>query len=145
MLLTSPRFEWHQNLTLNLLVYIVKIISQNDQNYHLHLRDILLPPNIILVLGIQCSDQVVTVHHNVHKRIDETEECPVTTCNKKTIIWVFNFILKKSSIAGKLFCQMNEVTGFKQMNGGNAFAVRPPNNYAQKIDQDNAWPSGSTL
>jgi hypothetical protein len=65
-------------------------ISKKTLNYHLHLRDVLLPPNFLLVLWLQCGDKVVAVHDNVDETVDPTEERAMTTCNQIAINVAFD-------------------------------------------------------
>jgi hypothetical protein len=43
---------------------------------------ILLPPQVLLVLGSKCGDQVVRVHDDVDKSVQESEESGVTAWGK---------------------------------------------------------------
>lgn len=42
--------------------------------YQLNLRDVLFPPNGLLELGLECREEVVRVHDNMYKAIDDTQE-----------------------------------------------------------------------
>ena len=46
--------------------------------HNLQLRDVLLPPDVLLVLGIEGGQQVVAVHHHVNKTVQRTHEDTVT-------------------------------------------------------------------
>lgn len=45
---------------------------------NLQLRYVLLPPQIVLVLGIKCRQQIVTVHDHVHETVERSHEDTVT-------------------------------------------------------------------
>lgn len=42
------------------------------RTHHLHVCDVLLPPEVFLHLWAECGQQVVRVHHNMDKRINRT-------------------------------------------------------------------------
>ncbi len=37
--------------------------------------EVLLPPEVLLVLGAECGEEVVHVHPDVDERVEEGEEC----------------------------------------------------------------------
>lgn len=43
-----------------------------------------LPPDGLLVRGVDGGQEVVEVHHDVHERVDGAEECRVTSCEQTT-------------------------------------------------------------
>jgi hypothetical protein len=51
--------------------------------YHLHLSDVLLPPNAILVLRPHRSDEIIGVHNGVDDAVQISQEGPMATCKIK--------------------------------------------------------------
>lgn len=61
-------------------------------SYHLQRCQVFLPPQESLILGSHCGEQIVCVHHNVHERVQQTEECTMATYKTKNGIQI-NYIM----------------------------------------------------
>ena len=55
------------------------VYKHNAKLDHLHRCQMLLPPNVLLVFGSHGGNQVISVHNNMHRGIEEAEEGAVTT------------------------------------------------------------------
>lgn len=49
--------------------------------YHLESCEVLLPPDVFLVLWSHCRNHVVKVHDNVNKCVEQCKKRAVATCN----------------------------------------------------------------
>lgn len=59
----------------------LKCVHHNSNKLdHLQCRQILLPPQIFLILWSHCRKQIICVHHNVDESVQQAEECAMTTC-----------------------------------------------------------------
>lgn len=54
-------------------------MKQENKRYHLEGGEILLPPDVLLVLWAHRRDHVVEVHDDMHEGVEESEEGRVTT------------------------------------------------------------------
>ena len=50
---------------------------------HLELRDVLLPPDRLLQLGLEGREEVVGIHHHVHEAIDDAERRGLAAAHHK--------------------------------------------------------------
>jgi hypothetical protein len=48
--------------------------------YHLQLSDVLLPPNVVLILRPHGSDEIIGVHNGVDDGVQISQEGPMATC-----------------------------------------------------------------
>lgn len=58
---------------LNLINFHVSI------THHLQVGDPMLPPQVLLELWSHSREHVVEVHHDVHERVDNADECSMST------------------------------------------------------------------
>lgn len=49
-----------------------------EATYHLEGREVLLPPDVLLVLGSHGGNHIIEVHDNVDKGVEQAEESRVT-------------------------------------------------------------------
>jgi len=55
--------------------------SEWNKCYHLESCEVLLPPDVLLVLWSHCRNHVVKVHDDVNKCVEQCKKCAVATCN----------------------------------------------------------------
>jgi hypothetical protein len=55
-------------------------------SYHLQSRYVLLPPQVLLHVGPKGGQQVVTVHDDMHKWVDNAEQSPMASCKDSDIL-----------------------------------------------------------
>ena len=53
----------------------------SSSTYDLHFGHVLLPPEVLVVLGSEAGEAVVHVHHEVDKAVEPGVERAETTCN----------------------------------------------------------------
>lgn len=56
-------------------------ICECNKCYHLESCEVLLPPDVFLVLWSHCRNHVVKVHDDVNKCVEQCKKCAVATCN----------------------------------------------------------------
>jgi hypothetical protein len=68
-------------INLNVYELTKEACEYRDLTYHLQLSDVLLPPEVLLVLWPRVGGEVVRIHDDVNKGVDGTDECPVASWN----------------------------------------------------------------
>lgn len=64
----------------------LELVSKNGYELdHLEGGQVLLPPNVLLVLGTHGSDHVIEVHHNVYEGVEQRKESAVATYKQQII------------------------------------------------------------
>ena len=76
-------FERPGHVTIRLDEHDGRVDGDQDKLQQLQLSDVLLPPEVALVLWFPRGEQIVRVHYHVDERVELTQESHVTTWNKQ--------------------------------------------------------------